>query len=159
MAPNTRQSARNGTAEPNTVLAGDAIDAEPQGAPSLSGKDSPLTDVSGDKETVDILPDPQIIPPASPPNKSDLSSSDYESSSGSDSDDCIAQTIPMGNSDIATITISRHGKRPSVSSGTLTPAVLLEFTQYCRSYFDEKDIPEDGPSGNEGDPFFSQHFI
>ncbi|KAJ2934141.1 hypothetical protein H1R20_g2961, partial [Candolleomyces eurysporus] len=49
----------------------------------------------------------------------------------------------MGNSNVATITISGHGKRPSVSSGDLTPAVLLEFAQYCRCYFDEKDIPEE----------------
>ncbi|RXW22516.1 hypothetical protein EST38_g3331 [Candolleomyces aberdarensis] len=49
----------------------------------------------------------------------------------------------MGNSNVATITISGHGKRPSVSSGDLTPAVLLEFIQYCCCFFNEKDIPEE----------------
>ncbi|RXW11488.1 hypothetical protein EST38_g14367 [Candolleomyces aberdarensis] len=124
--------------------------AKPQGEPSLSGDNLPLTNLSGDKETVitptnsQIIIPPVIVPPHSPTN-SDFSPSDSGSSSdsGSDSDDCPVQTTPMGNSSTATITVSGHGKRPSVSDGDLTPAILLEFVQYCRCYFDKKDIPEE----------------
>ncbi|KAJ2927266.1 hypothetical protein H1R20_g9826, partial [Candolleomyces eurysporus] len=47
----------------------------------------------------------------------------------------------MGND--SEITVSSHGKQPLVSSGNLTPSLLLEFLQYCKSYFEEKEIAED----------------
>ncbi|RXW11285.1 hypothetical protein EST38_g14570 [Candolleomyces aberdarensis] len=49
----------------------------------------------------------------------------------------------MGNDGNAELTVSGHGKRPSISSGNLTPSILLEFSQYCKSYFEVKEIPED----------------
>ncbi|RXW17191.1 hypothetical protein EST38_g8660 [Candolleomyces aberdarensis] len=145
MPPNTRRSAKAGTAEPST---NETIDVDSQGEPLLSGDDSPLTDLSGDKETVIDHPIPPVLPPIIPPHSpsnSDLSPSDSETSSDSDSDSdiCPVQTKTMGNSNVATITVSGHGKRPSVSEGDLTPAILLEFAQYCRCFYDKKDIPEE----------------
>ncbi|RXW19706.1 hypothetical protein EST38_g6141 [Candolleomyces aberdarensis] len=145
MPPNTRRSAKAGTAEPST---NETINIDSQGEPLLLDNNSPLTDLSGDKETVIDHPIPPVLPPIIPPHSpsnSDLSPSDSETSfdSDSDSDNCPIQTETMGNLNMVTITISGHGKRPSISEGNLTPAILLEFAQYCRCFYDEKDIPEE----------------
>ncbi|RXW16154.1 hypothetical protein EST38_g9690 [Candolleomyces aberdarensis] len=135
MAPNTRSAAKAGSSDPNT-----AVTAAVPAVSSSEGTPLNAVAIPHDDDVATETTQPHRSTPSSPTSFSFVASD----SSDSDSDDIPYQsstaTSKMGNSEI---TVAGHGKRPSVSSGNLTPSILLEFSQYCKSYFEEKEIAED----------------